>query len=102
MPSSNYTNLHYFPAHECPQMREQDVVHLDEICRSSHRAKLLIVRSYGLVGYLRVSTARVAQELQCSYTTATLWDRYWILTVRDASGCLLLFWDWNAPVAPYL
>ncbi|KAG2428848.1 hypothetical protein HYH02_014260 [Chlamydomonas schloesseri] len=37
------------------QMREQDAVALDAICRATGRAKLLLVRSYGLVGYLRAS-----------------------------------------------
>ncbi|GLC42485.1 hypothetical protein PLESTB_001103300 [Pleodorina starrii] len=37
------------------QMREQDLVKMDDICRSTGRAKLLTVRSYGLVGYLRAS-----------------------------------------------
>ncbi|KAG2486394.1 hypothetical protein HYH03_014972 [Edaphochlamys debaryana] len=37
------------------QMREQDMTKLDDICRATGRAKLLIVRSYGLVGYLRAS-----------------------------------------------
>ncbi|KXZ45671.1 hypothetical protein GPECTOR_52g69 [Gonium pectorale] len=37
------------------QMREQDMVKLDSICRSTARATLLVVRSYGLVGYLRAS-----------------------------------------------
>ncbi|PNW87795.1 hypothetical protein CHLRE_01g002350v5 [Chlamydomonas reinhardtii] len=37
------------------QLREQDAVVLDGICRASGRARLLLVRSYGLVGYLRAS-----------------------------------------------
>ncbi|KAG2424108.1 hypothetical protein HXX76_014782 [Chlamydomonas incerta] len=37
------------------QMREQDAVALDAICRATGRARLLLVRSYGLVGYLRAS-----------------------------------------------
>ena len=35
-------------------MREQDAVKLDAICQACS-AQLLLVRSYGLVGYLRVS-----------------------------------------------
>ncbi len=35
-------------------MREGELLKLDAMCRSSG-VKLLIVRSYGLVGYLRVS-----------------------------------------------
>ncbi|GIL80934.1 hypothetical protein Vretimale_9348 [Volvox reticuliferus] len=47
--------FHSFDLVIATQMREQDMVKLDEICRSTGRAKLLIVRSYGLVGYLRAS-----------------------------------------------
>ena len=36
------------------QMREQDLMRLDEVCRK-YQVPLLIARSYGLVGYLRVS-----------------------------------------------
>lgn len=36
------------------QMRETDLLKLDAICRAS-RVQLLVVRSYGLVGYLRAS-----------------------------------------------
>lgn len=35
-------------------MREQQLVELDALCRSKG-IKLLIVRSYGLMGYMRVS-----------------------------------------------
>ena len=35
------------------QMREQDLMQLDTICRKC-KVPLLIARSYGLVGYLRV------------------------------------------------
>ena len=35
------------------QMREQDLIRLDKVCRGYH-VPLLIARSYGLVGYLRV------------------------------------------------
>ncbi|EFJ45116.1 hypothetical protein VOLCADRAFT_82490 [Volvox carteri f. nagariensis] len=47
--------FHSFDLVIATQMREQDMVKLDEICRSTGRAKLLIIRSYGLVGYLRAS-----------------------------------------------
>lgn len=36
------------------QMREQQLLELDALCRSKG-VKLLIVRSYGLMGYMRVS-----------------------------------------------
>mmetsp|Transcript_8982 Transcript_8982/g.19249 ORF Transcript_8982/g.19249 Transcript_8982/m.19249 type:complete len:537 (+) Transcript_8982:66-1676(+) len=36
------------------QLRETEVIKLDEICRQ-HKTPLLIARSYGLVGYLRTS-----------------------------------------------
>lgn len=37
-----------------PQMREAELIKLDEICRAKG-VKLLVARSYGLVGYMRVS-----------------------------------------------
>ncbi len=40
------------------QMREQDLIRLDEVCRK-YNVPLLIARSYGLVGYLRVSVAHL-------------------------------------------
>lgn len=54
--------LHVAPSHPCPslhthaspQMREQQLLELDALCRSKG-IKLLIVRSYGLMGYMRVS-----------------------------------------------
>lgn len=43
------------PPHTCvTQMREQQLLELDALCRSKG-IKLLIVRSYGLMGYMRVS-----------------------------------------------
>ena len=41
-------------------MREQDLLRLDEVCRK-YKVPLLIARSYGLVGYLRVSLAHSIQ-----------------------------------------
>jgi hypothetical protein len=38
------------------QMREQQLLELDALCRFKG-IKLLIVRSYGLMGYMRVSHA---------------------------------------------
>ena len=37
-----------------PQMREAELLKLDGICRSNDIV-LVVARSYGLVGYLRVS-----------------------------------------------
>jgi hypothetical protein len=38
----------------CAQMREPDVIALDDVCRRLGRPRLLVARSYGLIGYLRV------------------------------------------------
>lgn len=43
------------------QLAEADAVKLDEICRE-HGLKLILIRSYGLVGYLRVSEDRVGWD----------------------------------------
>ncbi len=59
-------------------MREQDLIQLDEVCRK-YKVPLLIARSYGLVGYLRVSVALLthlsvpvhAQHLQPSITSSS-------------------------------
>ena len=48
----------------CLQMREPALVRLDEVCRE-HGVKLLIARSYGLVGCLRVSLRQRAQCCPC-------------------------------------
>lgn len=41
------------------QMPEQQLLKLDEVCRSKG-VKLLVVRSYGLMGYMRVSRHGIA------------------------------------------
>lgn len=61
LPSLPPTFLLLLCAWWCLQMREQQLLELDALCRSKG-VKLLVVRSYGLMGYMRVSKGRGGTE----------------------------------------
>ncbi len=50
--TAHWTSLPTLKA-ECAQMREEDVILLDNICRAQG-VLLLVARAYGLVGYVKV------------------------------------------------